>query len=40
VPEYKYTCASGHDYLEKRPTEMEQIYKMCQTCGADLTEIK
>lgn len=39
MPEYKYKCSNGHDYIEKRPVEMEQIYKVCQNCGADFVSI-
>lgn len=39
MPNYLYTCANGHNYTEKRPPELEQIYKDCQTCGAKLTEV-
>lgn len=38
MPTYTYVCSNGHGYLEKRPVDMEQIYKVCQTCGADLIE--
>lgn len=40
MPDYKYLCANGHDYLEKRPVEMEQIFKTCQSCGAELKEVE
>jgi predicted SprT family Zn-dependent metalloprotease len=39
MPEYKYICANGHVYLEKRPVEMGQIYEVCQNCKAEFTEI-
>jgi len=35
MPDYKYICENGHNYLEKRPEDMEQIFKVCQNCGAD-----
>lgn len=39
MPNYYYTCDNGHNYMERRPDDMEQIYKDCQNCGAKLTEV-
>ena len=40
MPDFKYVCANGHAYSEKRPVEMEQIFKVCQNCGTEFTEVK
>jgi hypothetical protein len=40
MPDYKFTCENGHNYIEKRPVEIPQIYKDCQNCGAELTEVE
>lgn len=36
MPTYNYICPScQHEYSELRPSDMEQIHKVCNYCGQE-----